>query len=200
MYGTHPWDLGNPLQSRDVCYDPKSVRHSPSLPYGLRWSGWYCNPEQHSLCRPVRPRRPAQLVLFRIAVPTTPAQTVSWSIPIISPFWFMHCPESEWVSIITAWHHLHFSELIRNSIKTPKRLNEDCLRYIHLPQPLLYIVEMPNVMYPAVQSTCFMGEWRAARKVWQTVVNNVVAKEASSRSTPSGDKNLVVLFLFKRWH
>ena len=54
--------------------------------YGLRWSGWYCNPEQHSLCRPARPqvaaRRPAQLVLFRIAVPTTPAQTVSWSIPI----------------------------------------------------------------------------------------------------------------------
>ena len=28
-------------------------------------------------------RRPAQLVLFRIAVPTTPAQTVSWSIPIV---------------------------------------------------------------------------------------------------------------------
>ena len=27
-------------------------------------------------------RRPAQLVLCRIAVPTTPAQTVSWSIPI----------------------------------------------------------------------------------------------------------------------
>ena len=75
--------------------------------YGLRWSGWYCNPEQHelcrpsrgrlpaarrpasgrqALCRPARPqaaaRRPAQLVLFRIAVPTTPAQTVSWSIPI----------------------------------------------------------------------------------------------------------------------
>ena len=20
--------------------------------YGLRWSGWYCNPEQHELCRP----------------------------------------------------------------------------------------------------------------------------------------------------
>ena len=40
----------------------------------------------NSLCRPARPqaaaRRPAQLVLFRIAVPTTPAQTVSWSIPI----------------------------------------------------------------------------------------------------------------------
>ena len=38
-------------------------------------------------CWPARPqaaaRRPAQLVLFRIAVPTTPAQTVSWSIPII---------------------------------------------------------------------------------------------------------------------
>ena len=54
--------------------------------YGLRCRGWYCNPEQHSLCRPARPqaaaRRPAQLVLFRIAVPTTPAQTVSWSIPI----------------------------------------------------------------------------------------------------------------------
>ena len=30
-------------------------------------------------------RRPAQLVLFRIAVPTTPAQTVSWSLPIINP-------------------------------------------------------------------------------------------------------------------
>ena len=54
--------------------------------YGLRCRGWYYNPEQHSLCRPARPqaaaRRPAQLVLFRIAVPTTPAQTVSWSIPI----------------------------------------------------------------------------------------------------------------------
>ena len=49
--------------------------------YGLCCRGWYCNPEQHSLCRPAR-RRPAQLVLFRIAVPTTPAQTVSWSIPI----------------------------------------------------------------------------------------------------------------------
>ena len=23
--------------------------------YGLRWSGWCCNPEQHSLCRPARP-------------------------------------------------------------------------------------------------------------------------------------------------
>ena len=55
--------------------------------YGLCCRGWHCNPEQHSLCRPARPqaaaRRPAQLVLFRIAVPTTPAQTVSWSIPII---------------------------------------------------------------------------------------------------------------------
>ena len=54
--------------------------------YGLRCRGWYCNPEQHSLCRPAGPQaaaqRPAQLVLFRIAVPTTPAQTVSWSIPI----------------------------------------------------------------------------------------------------------------------
>ena len=54
--------------------------------YGLCCRGWYCNPEQHSLCRPARPqaaaRRPAQLVLFRIAVPTTPAHTVSWSIPI----------------------------------------------------------------------------------------------------------------------
>ena len=54
--------------------------------YGLHCRGWYCNPEQHSLCRPARPqaaaRRPAQLVLFRIAVPTTPAQTVSWSILI----------------------------------------------------------------------------------------------------------------------
>ena len=29
--------------------------------YGLRWSGWYCNPEQHELCRPLRGRlRPAQ--------------------------------------------------------------------------------------------------------------------------------------------
>ena len=24
--------------------------------YGLRWSGWYCNPEQHELCRPSRGR------------------------------------------------------------------------------------------------------------------------------------------------
>ena len=45
--------------------------------YGLRWNGWYCNPEQHELCRPSRGRlRPAQRVLFRIAVPTTTAQTV----------------------------------------------------------------------------------------------------------------------------
>ena len=51
--------------------------------YGLRCRGWYCNPEQHSLRRPqAAARQPAQLVLFRIAVPTTPAQTVSWSIPI----------------------------------------------------------------------------------------------------------------------
>ena len=60
--------------------------------YGLRCRGWYCNPEQHSLCRPARPQaaaqRPAQLVLFRIAVPTTPAQTVSWSIPITNQHWF----------------------------------------------------------------------------------------------------------------
>ena len=58
--------------------------------YGLCCRGWYCNPEQHSLCRPARPqaaaRRPAQLVLFRIAVPTTPAQTVSWSIGFRSRF------------------------------------------------------------------------------------------------------------------
>ena len=63
--------------------------------YGLRCRGWYCNPEQHSLCRPARPqaaaRRPVQLVLFRIAVPTTPAQTVSWSIPIMT-----HTLNSEW--------------------------------------------------------------------------------------------------------
>ena len=51
--------------------------------YSLRCRGWYCNPEQHSLCRPQAAARwPAQLVLLRIAVPTTPAQTVSWSIPI----------------------------------------------------------------------------------------------------------------------
>ena len=35
--------------------------------YGLRWSGWYCNPEQHELCRlsrgRLRPRRPAQRVV-----------------------------------------------------------------------------------------------------------------------------------------
>ena len=61
--------------------------------YGLRCRGWYCNLEQHSLCRPARPQaaalRPAQLVLFRIAVPTTPAQTVSWSNPIINLVWTM---------------------------------------------------------------------------------------------------------------
>ena len=61
--------------------------------YGLCCRGWYCNPEQHSLCRPARPqaaaRRPAQLVLFRIAVPTTPAQTVSWSIPITIIFAYL---------------------------------------------------------------------------------------------------------------
>ena len=38
-------------------------------------------------------RRPAQLVLFRIAVPTTPAQTVSWSIPIMhyDVIWILLC-------------------------------------------------------------------------------------------------------------
>ena len=45
--------------------------------YGLRCRGWYCNPAQHSLCLPARAqagvRRPAQLVLCRMAVPTTPA-------------------------------------------------------------------------------------------------------------------------------
>ena len=34
--------------------------------YGLRWSGWYCNREQHELCRSSRGRlRPAQ----RVAAP-----------------------------------------------------------------------------------------------------------------------------------
>ena len=52
--------------------------------YGLRCRGWYCNPAQHSLCRPqAAAQRPAQFMLCRIAVPTTPAQTVLWSIPII---------------------------------------------------------------------------------------------------------------------
>ena len=45
------------------------------------------NPAQHSLCRPARPqaaaRRPAQLLMCRIAVQTITAQTVSWSFPII---------------------------------------------------------------------------------------------------------------------
>ena len=63
--------------------------------YGLRCCGWYCNLEQHSLCQLAWPqaaaRRPAQLVLFRIAVPTTPAQTVSWSIPIT-----IHTPKPSW--------------------------------------------------------------------------------------------------------
>ena len=27
--------------------------------YGLRCRGWYCNPEQHSLCRPARPQATA---------------------------------------------------------------------------------------------------------------------------------------------
>ena len=54
--------------------------------YGLRSRDWYCNPAQHSLCRPARPQavaqRSAQLVLCRIAASITPAQTVSWLIPI----------------------------------------------------------------------------------------------------------------------
>ena len=48
----------------------------------------------------LRPRRPAQPVLFRIAVPTTPAQTVSWSIPIITDDIFKSIfNESVWISI-----------------------------------------------------------------------------------------------------
>ena len=43
------------------------------LRYGLRWSGWYCNPAQHELCRPSCGRL---RVLCRISVPTTKAQTV----------------------------------------------------------------------------------------------------------------------------
>ena len=77
--------------------------------YGLCCRGWYCNPEQHSLCRPARPqaaaRRPAQLVLFRIAVPTTPAQTLSWSIPITNLEDTVHareCLKNKSLSIWTA--------------------------------------------------------------------------------------------------
>ena len=59
--------------------------------YGLLCRGWYCNPAQHSLCRPARPlavaQRPAQLVLCRIVVPNTAAQTVWWSIPITDQNW-----------------------------------------------------------------------------------------------------------------
>ena len=40
MYGTHPWDLGNPLQSRDVCYDPKK---RPTFPqFTLMVKLWFC--------------------------------------------------------------------------------------------------------------------------------------------------------------
>ena len=67
--------------------------------YGLCCRGWYCNPEQHSLCWPARPRRPAQLVLFRIAVPTTPAQTVSWSIPIMAYSALSHYCNQCWVIV-----------------------------------------------------------------------------------------------------
>ena len=42
--------------------------------YGLRWSGRYCNPAQHELCRPSHGRLPS--AVSRIAVPTTTAQTV----------------------------------------------------------------------------------------------------------------------------
>ena len=41
--------------------------------YSLHWSGWYYNPTQHKLCRP---RRPAQRVLWWIAVQTTTAHTI----------------------------------------------------------------------------------------------------------------------------
>ena len=37
--------------------------------YGLRCRGWYCNPEQHSLCRPARPRD------GRCSIPNWPAVT-----------------------------------------------------------------------------------------------------------------------------
>ena len=73
--------------------------------YGLCCRGWYCNPEQHELCRPSRGRlRPAQRVLFLIAVPSTPAQTVLWSIPIVrqnnSSFWMKLS--------VTQWKEYHF--------------------------------------------------------------------------------------------
>ena len=82
--------------------------------YGLCCRGWYCNPEQHSLCRPqAAARRPAQLVLFRIAVPTTPAQTLSWSIPIMTGCHICYKPLSEpimmWPEILM--HSAHKSYL-----------------------------------------------------------------------------------------
>ena len=67
-----------PTRRQAIIWTSDGYRNWPR--YGLRWSGWYCNLEQHELCRPLRgrlrPRRPAQRVLFRIAVPTTTAQTV----------------------------------------------------------------------------------------------------------------------------
>ena len=65
------------------------------IPVNQVVSSYFCSGENTSslaeletvplLTPPFCPPRwlPAQLVLFRIAVPTTPAQTVSWSIPII---------------------------------------------------------------------------------------------------------------------
>ena len=45
------------------CPEPSLIRRQRSSNgyrnwprYGLRWSGWYCNPEQHELCRPSRGR------------------------------------------------------------------------------------------------------------------------------------------------
>ena len=93
--------------------------------YGLRCRGWYCNPEQHSLCRPqAAARRPAQLVLFRIAVPTTPAQTVSWSIPIVmdvySALWLLMpwCYIAEYMFIVLTHFQTKISYLQWKTIES----------------------------------------------------------------------------------
>ena len=48
LKGTH-----NMYFHRNTCCGSSSISYYRNWPrYGLRWSGWYCNPAQHELCRP----------------------------------------------------------------------------------------------------------------------------------------------------
>ena len=78
--------------------------------YGVCWGGWYYYLAQHSLCRPAwaqeAPRRSAQFVVCRIAVPATPRRPYRGQFLWYSYMAYYHDISNarSWTPMILKWH------------------------------------------------------------------------------------------------